>query len=69
SSRLIASLRVDGHELASARLLVNAVRFDAQGRLLSAPVATEATRIAYADEFEHWLDRGEKVSEPKHPTS
>ncbi|MDA1052240.1 MAG: hypothetical protein O3C40_17420 [Planctomycetota bacterium] len=67
SSRLIASLRVDGHEIASARLLLATACFDAQGRLVSVPVATQATRLAYANEFEQLLVRDENGGHAAHP--
>jgi hypothetical protein len=68
SSRLIASLRVDGKKLASIRLLLAAACFDAQGRLVSAPVATQATRLAYANEFEQLLAHDEKGRRDAHPS-
>ncbi|MDA1052987.1 MAG: hypothetical protein O3C40_21245 [Planctomycetota bacterium] len=68
SSRLVASLRVDGQEIASARLLLAIACFDAQGRLVSAPVATQATRLAYANEFEQLLVRDENGEHAAHPS-
>ena len=60
SSRLTATLSMDNLKLTSCRLLVTVANIDAQGRFVCVPQASEATRLAYADEFEQMLGLGEK---------